>query len=156
MSIAPLAALGIAQTAFSLIGALADVVKRPQEQVQSTASSVQPRTQESIWHQVGQSANVRALTREELTAVAQQLYADGAISLQDQAALSGDPSFAGTSGLLTAADAAGRVDWVAEYQARLNKDSTTGDTQAAAQDRRVLDILSRLQAGSRGATSIMV
>lgn len=152
MTIAPLAILGIAKTAFSLIGSLADAVRRPAENPAAAAAPAQ----ESIWHQIGKEVDVRALTQEDLAKVSGMLYDNGVISLRDHATMSFDPSFAGSSGLLTEADAAGRVDWMAEFQARLAKHQKEGDTQAAAQDGRVLEILSRLQAGAKGVTSIRV
>jgi hypothetical protein len=153
MSIAPLAALGIAKTAFDIIGALADAVKRPQT---TSVQSMEPKAQESIWHQIGQEVDVRSLTRDELAKVSQLLYDNGAISLQDHATMSFDPSFAGSTNLLTTPDSAGQVDWVAEFQARLRQHTTAGDTEAAAGDQRILEIFARLQAGSKGVTSIRV
>ncbi len=152
MTIAPLAILGIAKTAFSLIGSLAEAVKRPADNPTVTPASVQ----ESVWHQIGKEVDVRSLSQEDLAKVSSMLYDSGAISLQDHAALSFDPSFAGSSNLLTATDSSGRVDWIAEFQARLAEHQKEGDSQSAAQDGRMLDILSRLQAGSKGVTSIRV
>lgn len=152
MTIAPLAILGIAKTAFSLIGSLAEAVKRPADNPTMTPASAQ----ESVWHQIGKGVDVRSLTQEDLAKVSGMLYDNGVISLRDHATMSFDPSFAGSSGLLTEADASGRVDWMAEFQARLAKHQKEGDTQGAAQDGRVLDILSRLQAGAKGVTSIRV
>lgn len=153
MSIAPLAALGIAKTAFDIIGSLADAVKRPQT---PSVQSVEPRAQESIWHQIGQEVDVRSLTRDDLAKVSQLLYDNGAISLQDHATMSFDPSFAGSTNLLTSPNSEGQVDWVAEFQARLRQHSKAGDKDAAAGDQRILEIFARLQAGSKGVTSIRV
>lgn len=155
MSIAPLAALGIAKTAFSIIGSLADAVRRPSAEAAGSAMTAMP-AQESPWHQIGREADVHSMTREELAKISAMLYDQGLISLTDHATMSFDPSFAGSSNLLTAADGAGRVDWMAEFQARMARHSEQGDSTAAAQDERVLGILSRLQAGSRGVTSIRV
>ena len=152
MTIAPLAILGIAKTAFSLIGSLAEAVKRPADNPSVTPVSVQ----ESVWHQIGKEVDVRSLSQEDLAKVSSMLYDSGAISLQDHATLSFDPSFAGSSNLLTATDSSGRIDWIAEFQARQDKHQKEGDSHSAAQDGRMLDILSRLQAGSRGVTSIRV
>ena len=118
MTIAPLAILGIAKTAFSLIGSLAEAVKRPADNPAMTPESAQ----ESVWHQIGKEVDVRSLSQEDLAKVYSLLYDNGVISLQDHAALSFDPSFAGSSGLLTAADASGRVDWMAEFQALFGDD----------------------------------
>lgn len=153
MSIAPLAALGIAKTAFDLIGSLADAVKRPKA---PSVQSVEPRAQESIWHQLGQQVDLRSMTREELAKISLFLYDNGAISLQDHAVMSFDPSFAGSTNLLTSPNSAGQVDWVAEFQARLRQHTSAGDTEAASGDQRILEIFARLQAGSKGVTSIRV
>lgn len=152
MTIAPLAVLGIANAAFSLIGSLAEAVSRPDPR----PAQVQPQPQESVWHQLGRGADVRSLTRDEFAALSQALYQNGAIELRDHATMSFDPSFAGSMGLLTRPDGAGKVDWVAEFQARLARHQEEGDEASALQDRRVLDILGRLQAGSRGVTSVRV
>jgi len=45
---------------------------------------------------------------------------------------------------------------VAEFQARLARHRAEGDAQSAARDQSALDILARLQAGSRGVTSLRV
>jgi len=155
MSIAPLAALGLAKTAFSLIGSLADAVRRPSSEPAEPAMTAAA-AQESPWHQIGRGVDVNSMTREDLAKVSAMLYDQGLISLSDHATMSFDPTFAGSSNLLTAADASGRVDWMAEFKARMAKHSAQGETSAAAQDERVLDALSRLQAGGRGVTSIRV
>jgi hypothetical protein len=151
MTIAPLAVLGIANAAFSLIGSIADAVSRPDPRPAEL-----PQARESVWHQLGKGVDVRAMTKDELAAVSQHLYQSGAIDLSDHAVMSFDPSFAGSTGLLTEPDASGRVDWVEEFQARLSRHLEAGEQGAAAQDRRVLDILARLQAGGRGVTSVRV
>lgn len=155
MSIAPLAALGIAKTAFSIIGSLADAMRRPSSESSVTGMNV-AQAQESLWHQIGKEMDVSAMTQDDLSKISAMLYDNGLISLRDHATMSFDPSFAGSSNLLTAADASGRVDWMAEFQARLAKHKAEGDASSAAQDERVLDILARLKAGSKGVTSIRV
>ncbi len=155
MSIAPLAALGIAKTAFSIIGSLADAVRRPSPESPVAVANA-PQAQESLWHQIGKEIDVNAMTQDDLSKISALLYDNGLISLSEHATMSLDPSFAGSSNLLTSADASGRVDWMAEFQARLAKHNAEGDTASAARDGRVIDVLSRLQAGSRGVTSIRV
>ncbi len=149
---APLAVLGIAKTAFSIIGSLADAVSRPSTPASGAASAAV--AQESVWHQLGKSVDVAALSQDEMAKVAWTLYDNGAIGLDDFRTLTLDHT--GQSGMLTSADAQGRVNWSAEFQARLAQHRSQGDEQAAAQDQRALDILARLQAGARGVTSIRV
>ena len=145
---APLAAIGIAKTAFSRIGSLVDAAKRPTPNPEAQAAQLKAR--ETLWHQLGQSVDVRSMNAEDLGKAAWALYDQGLIGAQDLAAMQD------TSSLRTSADSQGRVDWVAEFQARLSQHQTSGDSAAAAQDQRVLDIFSRLQAGARGMTSIRV
>lgn len=163
MAIAPLAALGIAQTAFSLIDTIAGAMRSSstQSQVQTKAqlqaqAEAQAKARETLWHQIGQAVDVTSMSQEDLATMAQVLYDNGAISVQDKAMMSLDPSFAGSSSLLTGTDAAGNVDWMAEFRARYARHSAVGDSTAAAGDQRVLDILARLQAGGRGGVSIRV
>lgn len=146
MTIAPLAVLGIAKTAFSLIGSLVDAAKRPTPEIQTD----QLKARETLWHQLGQSADVRSMTAEDLSKAAWTLYDQGLIGAQDLATLQD------TSQMLTTVDSQGRVDWVAEFQARLSQHQSRGDEFAVAQDQRAMDIFSRLQAGARGMTSIRV
>lgn len=149
---APMAVLGIAKTAFSLIGSLADAVSRPSST--NADSGVQAVAQESVWHQLGKSIDVTSLPSEEMAKVAWSLYDNGAIGLEDYKSLTlGEAS---QSGLLTSPDSQGRINWEAEFQARLSRHRSQGDDHAVAADQRALDILSRLKAGSRGVTSIRV
>jgi hypothetical protein len=152
MTIAPLAAIGIVNAACSLIGTLAEAVSRPDPRPAQVAA--QP--QESVWHQLGKGVDIHSMTREELAGISQALYQSGAIELSDHGVMSFNPAFAGSSGLLTGTDASGKVDWEAEFRARLAQHMEDGDAGAVEQDRRVLEILGRLQAGSRGVTSVRV
>lgn len=163
MAIAPLAVLGIAQTAFSLIDTIAGAMRSSstQSQTQNQAqlqaqAQAQAKARETLWHQIGAVVDVQSMTREDMAQVAQVLYDNGAISLQDKAVMSLDPSFAGSSSLLTGVDSSGNVDWMSEFQARYTQHSAAGDATAAAGDQRVLEILSRLQAGGKGGISIHV
>lgn len=151
MSIAPLAVLGIAKAAFSLVEFLADSARRPAAD-KAAAAAPQASAQESVWHRIGREVDVRSLSQDDLAKVSWMLYDNGAIGLSDHATL----SFDGSSSLLTGTDASGRVDWVAEFQARLARHRAEGDAQSAARDQGALDILARLQAGSRGVTSLRV
>ena len=155
MSIAPLAILGAANATFSLLGSLADALRRPSiESIQVTQAT--PKAQESIWHQLGKNIDVHALTPDELATVSQSLYHNGAIDFSTHALLSFDPAVVGSTKLLTQANALGEVDWVAEFQARLQDQLQKGDILATEQSKQALDILARLQAGARGVTSMRV
>ena len=147
MSIAPLAILGSAQAAYSLFVAesRSAAVQKPSS-LQGTAVA-----QESIWHQLGQQLNVSSMTKDELSQVATDLYSNNAISMQDYMALVSD-----TSALQTSADAQGKVNWMAEFQARLTRHQSLGDQQGVQTDQSILDVLNRLSAGARGVISIHV
>lgn len=150
MGIAPLAALGIAKTAFSLLESLVGAARRRP----SPASPSVP-SQESLWHQIGQAVDIRSLSEEDLAKVSRLLYENGEISSEDHAMLTGN-FMRSDARWLTAADEAGRRDWIAEFQARLDRHLAQRDTRGAAQDQRVLDILCRLRAGANGAISMRV
>lgn len=139
MTIAPLAALGIANTAFSLIRSLASAVASP------TAQTSAPRP--SPWHVVARSLDVRRATPAELAQAAQALCAAGVISVEECAVLSQDP-VVGSSRLCTPADAAGRVDWIAEFEARLAR--AQGNSLMADRLEAAVDVLQRLAAARRG------
>lgn len=155
MSIAPLAILGAVNTVFSLIGSLAHAKQRSSVEPMQMPQ-VAPRVQESIWHELGKNINVHALTPDELASVSQILYQNGAIDFHTHAFLSFDPAMAGSTKLLTQANALGEVDWVAEFQARLQDQLQKGDILATEQSKQALDILARLQIGARGVTSVRV
>ena len=147
MSIAPLAILGTAQAAYSLFGAESrSAAVQKTSSLQGTAVA-----QESIWHQLGQQLNVSSMTKDELSQVATDLYSNNAISMQDYMALVSD-----TSALQTSADAQGKVNWMAEFQARLTRHQSLGDQQGVQTDQSILDVLNRLSAGARGVISIHV
>ncbi len=76
---APLAVLGIAKTAFSIIGSLAEAVSRPSST--NSASNAHAVPQESVWHQLGKAVDVRSLTQDEMAKVAWMLYDNCAIGL---------------------------------------------------------------------------
>lgn len=107
------------------------------------------------WREAGQSCNVRRMSLQDMDDVTMDLYTAGAITLFDRALLTFDPdrlaAADGGTGWLTPADSQGNRDWVAEWEARLAQDETLGEAQNAANDRRILDILHRLEAGAAPA-----
>lgn len=111
------------------------------------------------WRKAGQTCNVRHMTLQDMDDVTMDLYEAGSITLFDRALLTFDPDrFAaadGGTGWLTPADSAGNRDWVAEWEARLAQDEKLGEAQNAANDRRILDILHRLEAGAAPALDCM-
>lgn len=141
MTIAPLAALGIANTAFSLIRSL-------------TASAASPKAHASApvpspWHAVARRLDVRAATPAELAQAAQALCDAGVITVEQCATLSQDLA-AGAGGLRTHADAAGRVDWVAEFEARRAHAKAQGNSLMTDRLESALGVLQRLAAARRG------
>lgn len=162
MQIAP----ALSETVSAALSGLAPAAARTgtgaaQQQAASPASG-QP--QASVWRDVGQRYNVRSMTLEDMDAMTGELYQAGAITLLDRAVLSLDPTHLEVDGQplsedairLTRADAQGRRDWLAEYQAQRADALARGDAQSAAMDERMLDILGRVAAGSGPGLSLSV
>lgn len=115
----------------------------------------------SPWREAGQKYNVRSMSLAEMDEMTMQLYQGGAISLSDRALLTLDPTRVPVAGQrlsedsirLTKADAQGRRDWIAEYELQKARAEALGETQNAANDQRLLDVLRRVQAGGAPALS---
>lgn len=142
MTIAPLAALGIANTAFSLLRSLTAGASAP------AASAPRPLAI-SPWHQAAASLDVRAATPAQLAQTAQALCDAGLITVEECATLCLDPA-AVAGRMQTAPDAAGRVDWLAEFQARLDHARAQGQSLVADRLEAAVEILQRLAAARRG------
>jgi hypothetical protein len=145
MTIAPMALLGAAQGVFSLLGSLTRVA-RP------TAALQEASFRSSVWHTVAAGLNVRQAAAADLAQAARSLYEAGMITLEECAVLSLDPVVS-SGPLRTPADALGRVDWIAEFGARLDAAQARGDTREAARLQDALGILQRLAAARRGPLS---
>lgn len=103
---------------------------------------------EDIWGDVTEQYNVRNITFEELSEVAHKLYEAGEISFKEVALLTFNPARHPTNPIknyfITKADNQGRRDWIAEYEARLDRNIKLGNTLGATRTRELLGILQRL------------
>lgn len=142
MTIAPLAALGIANTAFSLLRSLTAGAAAPAGPASRPLAA-------SAWHEVAASLDVRAATPAQMAQAAQALCDAGLITVEECATLCLDP-VAVPGGLRTAPDAAGRVDWLAEFQARLQHARAQGQSLVADRLEAAMEVLQRLAAARRG------
>lgn len=107
----------------------------------------------SVWKELARQCDVRNATFAELKAMSSQLYQAGQIDLLHLAVLTFDPSRiyrqTGNSPshqFLTPGSPAGRRDWIAEYQARANREFKAGNTLGYQRLQECLAILRRLAA----------
>lgn len=100
---------------------------------------------ESIWREMALKYDLHSITTEQTEKLSQELYNAGEISLFDHAILSFDPDrFSCGSGFLTQADGTGHRDLLSEYEARIDLDEKTGNSQALVNHKRILEYLARL------------
>lgn len=138
---------------------------------------------QDIFRQIAQGTNVRSLSIESMSAVSFQLYDAGQISMMEHSMLSfgsgqdsqsfwdqseddsSDDFFDFDSGIEDAAnsytmrtepDEDGNIDWIAEFQARLEEHQAAGDEQGASRDQQILNILEKLQAAAQGGLNVTV
>jgi hypothetical protein len=85
----------------------------------------------SVWDELSKEYDIHHATFNELCDISQRLYNAKQISLADHAVLSFDPSrIPGgdkANFYFTPADAYGKRDWIAEYQARANFELKNGN-----------------------------
>ncbi len=143
MTIAPLAALSLANTAFSLLRGLMGGASAP------TAAAAPRPTPASLWHELGARLDVRAATPAEIAQAAQVLCDAGLITLEECATLCLDPVTVG-GGMRTPIQATGRVDWLAEFHTRLQEAQAQGQSLSASRLEAALEVLQRLAAARRG------
>ncbi|MBF0284042.1 MAG: hypothetical protein HQL51_06240 [Magnetococcales bacterium] len=102
---------------------------------------------QGVWQAVAERFDVRRLSTEELETAAGELYSGGAISAHDYLLLVASGFHAAPDvRWLTGVDDDGRLDWVAEYEARLAQDAGNGPKGAFEEKARVLGHLARLDA----------
>jgi hypothetical protein len=124
----------------------------------SSAVPVEPQTSvssDSIWHRLASEYDIRSMTAEETSKLSLELYYAGEISLLDHAVLSFDRDMGefGTS-FLTKADSDGRRDMLAEFEAKVAMDKSTGNRRSLPIDSRILQHLERLDAAGRGPVHV--
>ena len=114
---------------------------------------------ESIYDEIANQYDVRNMTFEELTEVAQELYEAGAITGKEVVTMTFDYNRAthyikqAANGLAapnfsmyeTSADASGRRDWIAEFEARAAKDRQYGNLIGNANKTKIMSILQLLE-----------
>ncbi|ADL08772.1 hypothetical protein [Thermosediminibacter oceani] len=103
----------------------------------------------NIWEELAKEYDIRNASFEELHDIAFKLYDTGEISFFDLGVLIFDPSKSPQKVrpniFLTKANPDGKRDWIAEYEARANMDLKIGNMLGYKSNRRILDILRRLQ-----------
>lgn len=114
---------------------------------------------ESIYDDIANKYDIRNMTFEELKEVAQELYEAGAITVKEVMTMTFDYGRATQSikqaanGLAapnfsmyeTSADASGRRDWIAEFEARAAKDRQYGNLIGNANNTKIMNILQLLE-----------
>lgn len=114
---------------------------------------------ESIYDEIANQYDVRNMTFEQLKEVAQELYEAGAITGKEVVTMTFDYNRAthyikqAANGLAapdfsmyeTSADASGRRDWIAEFEARAAKDRQYGNFIGNANKTKIISILQLLE-----------
>lgn len=117
------------------------------EQKQSVSSS--------IWDELSSQYNIRSATFDEMCEVANKLYEAGQLTFKEFAILTLDPSKSTQSvkpnRWVTSSDQYGRRDWIAEWEARVERDLEMGNSLNYENNQRILTVLSRLQSIDYGA-----
>jgi len=148
MTIAPLAALGLVNTAISVIRSVAASAGPKNLSQASAAPSA------SLWHELAARIDVRRASAPQLAQAAQALCDAGLITVEQCAALQLQPA-AAPGPMRTAADASGRVDWIAEFTARLEHAQSQGNSLLAGRMEAALGVLQRLAAGRQGPLRVV-
>ena len=108
-----------------------------------------------IWAELGGRYDIRHATFDELCEVADKLYSAGQISLLDHAMITFDWKRAAddlrkdhpdvvADFNITPADAEGRRDWIAEFEARAKRAFSQGNDGGYVHNRKLADILLRI------------
>ncbi|GAB6085221.1 hypothetical protein [Alkaliphilus crotonatoxidans] len=102
----------------------------------------------NIWDEIAKDSNIRNASFEELCNISTQLYEAEEISLLTHSTLTFDPGrctlLTRSDINLTPTDEDGRRNWIAEYQARANRDLKMGNVDGYVQNNDILKILNRL------------
>ena len=105
----------------------------------------------SIWKTLSDAYDIHNLTGDQMAELSQTLYDTGEITLRDHASLSfNPPDLAPEQVLLTPPDGEGEVDWIAEYQARIEAAQKNNDTRNLLVNQRIMGYLTRIDTGGAG------
>jgi hypothetical protein len=138
-------------------------ISRSQTKITSEKSSsavpVEPQASvspDSIWHQLASKYDVRSMTPEETSKLSLELYHAGEMSLGDHLTLTLKGAMMAKFGdtFLTKADSDGRYDMLAEFEAKIAMDKSTGNSLSLPRDSRTLQLLERLDAARRGPVHV--
>ncbi|WKV09285.2 hypothetical protein Q2T46_02160 [Thermoanaerobacterium sp. CMT5567-10] len=101
-----------------------------------------------IWKELSGKYNIRNASFSDIKNISYELYKAGQISLLDHGILTFDPNESTQkikpNIFLTQSDSNGRIDWIAEYEARVNRDLKIGNITGYLNNKRILNILKRL------------
>ncbi len=114
---------------------------------------------EAIYDDIANKYDVRNMTFEQLKEVAQELYEAGAITVKEVMTMTFDygratqyikqaaNGFAAPNFTMyeTSADASGRRDWIAEFEARAAKDRQYGNFIGNANKNKIISVLQLLE-----------
>lgn len=110
-----------------------------------TEVEYKPDQASEIWGELAGAYDIRNATFDELCEISLKLYEEGQISLKDHGILTFNPSKSPqTPGLtinLTPASPEGRMDWIAEYEARLKRDLEINNLLGYANNQKIVQIL---------------
>ncbi|MBF0284043.1 MAG: hypothetical protein HQL51_06245 [Magnetococcales bacterium] len=104
---------------------------------------------EDLWRQAAEQFDPRRATFQQLAELALRLYREGAVSVLEYLLLASSPEDESSvfgDVLFTPADAAGRCDWIAEFEARREAARHYDHYASIDAMERVLDNLKRVEA----------
>lgn len=101
-----------------------------------------------VWEKLSEKFNIGNASFNDIKYVSSELYKAGQISLLDHGILTFDPSESPQrikpNIFLTQSDSNARMDWIAEYEARANRDLNIGNTTGYLNNKRILNILKQI------------
>lgn len=101
-----------------------------------------------VWEKLSEKFNISNASFNYIKYISSELYKAGQISLLDHGILTFDPSESPQrikpNIFLTQSDSNARMDWIAEYEARANRDLNIGNTTGYLNNKRILNILKQI------------
>jgi len=113
----------------------------------SFAAAMASSTEPPIWGELRGKYDIRNATIDEMSAISKELYQAGEISLKDHGlmlSLKWVENIKAQSNPGVSTGSSVRVDWIKEYEARIEFDRRMGNTLGQANNRTVLSIVKRL------------